>query len=311
MASKMCHEKSRPLRLRSSHLTAFLAVFLLAGCATIPPHEALPATAQEQIASTDVVFPIQQSEIYVFVPNSNVAVATGGGLLGALIDAGINSVRTSNAETAVKPLRDALVDYHFDAAMQAAVKSELGQIPWIHAEDYRVLRDITANSTDGALAGSKDSAVLFVTADYRLSNDGDVLDITTVASLFPKSDVLAALKKTQGGSGPKTALANSIYHNTFVFEATLPGATQDRDQNIAAWSANNGAEMRNLLDQGAKAIAEMVAADLQGGDQPDTGTATVAIKNIKGKMVKQDNGSEIVRFDDGTMRYDLTAAAHP
>src|SRR6185437_6348792 len=113
------------MRMRVSSLAVLLPGLLLGACSTLPVHQALPAEAQDKIASTDVVLPIHQSEIYEFVPNSTGGAVAVGGLLGAIIDAGVYDVRTSKAETAVKPLRDAIVDYDFDKAFQSDMKGAL------------------------------------------------------------------------------------------------------------------------------------------------------------------------------------------
>src|SRR5438105_2590773 len=99
------------MRWSSLKLVILLPLSFLCACQTAM-HQSLADAARDKISSTDVVLPIRQNEIYVFVPNSNAAAAAGGGLIAALADAAINSVRTTKAETAVKPLRDALVDFN-------------------------------------------------------------------------------------------------------------------------------------------------------------------------------------------------------
>jgi hypothetical protein len=225
------------MRLRGSHYIALASALTLGACAGVPVHESLPVAAQDKISSTDVVLPIRQSEIYVFVPSSQIAAAGGGGLLLALVDAGVDSVRTSKAEAAVKPLRDAMVDYSFDEVLTGDVKASLSSIAWMHVGNVRVLKEVTNDTLDGALAASKADAVLFTTADYQLSNDGNVLTVTVVASLFPNSAALRELKK-QTSTKPVTVMANSLYHNTLTFVTKLPNSNgSERDANIARWDA--------------------------------------------------------------------------
>ena len=276
------------MRLRFIYAALPLSAFILSACATqVPVHESLPAAARDNIASADVVLPIKQSEIYVFVPNSQVAAAGGGGLLLALIDAGVDSVRTSKAEAAVKPLRDAIVDYNFDQTLQSEIQTSLASDPWLHPDHAHVIKELTNDSLDRAIADSKDAAVLFATADYRLSNNAVELTITMTASLFPNSDALNALKQ-RAKSDPSSSLANSLYHNTLTFTADVPNATDDRDRNIATWSANNGAVMRATLTKGSRELARMLASDLQG---PEADTA-----------LSSDPDGAIMRSGDGTLR---------
>src|SRR5690242_17815904 len=113
------HRRTRFARgMNTWHLVTFLSGLLVAGCAGVPVHEALPDGARNKFTSTEVVVPVRQSEIYVYVPPSNVSSATGGGLIEALVDVAVDSVRTSKAEKAVKDLRDSLVDFDFDKELQ-------------------------------------------------------------------------------------------------------------------------------------------------------------------------------------------------
>lgn len=237
-------------------------LLLLAACATLPPTQPLPGQARSEISSSEVVVPIRQSEIYVFVPDSQIAAAGGGGLLLALIDAGVNSVRTSKAETAVKPLRDAVVDFDFDAMMRDDLKDSLSHLDWLHVHDVHVVKDVTPKGFDNELVGSKDEAVLFTTMDYQLSNDASALTITLNAGLYANSDALRALRP--GKASSPSALENAIYRNTFRFDAPAPSPTIDRDQNIAEWSADHGAVLRAALKKGASDLAARLAGDLGG-----------------------------------------------
>jgi hypothetical protein len=153
----------------------------------VPAHVALQDEARKSISSTEVVLPVKQGEIYVFVPDSQVAAAGGGGLLLALIDAGVNSVRTEKAETAVKPLRDAMVDYDFDKALRDSVQSSLAQVGWLHADHVRIAKDATQESFDRYVTGSSEDAMMLAMADYRLSNGAEELTVTLTTALYPKS----------------------------------------------------------------------------------------------------------------------------
>ena len=102
-----------------------LAAVTITACVTpIPEHVALDPAARASIDSTEVVAPVRQSEIYVFVPAATAGQANG--LIGALIDAGIDAHRAKTAGDSVKPLRVALVDYNFDQKLQGDLQTSLG-----------------------------------------------------------------------------------------------------------------------------------------------------------------------------------------
>lgn len=313
------------MRMRVSSLAVLLPALVLGACATTPVRVGLPAGAQDKIASTDVVVPIRQSEIYVYVPPSTGGARAGaqygliGAIVGAVIDASVNDVRTTKAETSVKPLRNAIVDYNFDADLQSDLKRSLGSVAWVHGDDYRVVRDVTPNGLDGVLDASKDSAVLLIMADYRLSNDGGTLDITMPVRLYPNNDALKALLTGKPDPKQKTAMENAIYRNVLHFEIHAPNATDDRDQNIAWWSANNGAAMRAALSNGAKELAAMLVADLQDGDRPAAQAAEATTKGTvngiegidqHGLVVTEDSTGRLVRLDDGELTYVSYASSY-
>ena len=180
------------MRALHSRLVIILSSLLLVACATPPSiYQTLSASAHGSLPSTDVVLPIRQSEIYVFVP-----MATGGagfGLIGALIDVSVDNARTSKAETAVTALRDAVVDYSFDNAVQDDLKSSLAQLDWLHAGNFKVVRDVSNDGLGKTLTASQASSVLFVVADYHLSNDGDAMLVTFQVALMPNNEQLRAM----------------------------------------------------------------------------------------------------------------------
>jgi hypothetical protein len=251
-------------------LAAALCAAVLSGCAAVPTHVALQDEARKSVSSTEVVLPVKQSEIYIFVPDSQVAAAGGGGLLLALIDAGVNSVRTEKAETAVKPLRDAMVDYDFDKSLHDSMQSALAQVAWLHADHVRVVKDATQESFDQAVAGSSEDAVLLAMADYRLSNNAEELTVTLTTGLYPKSSALVALR---GGENLEhaSALKNSLYRDTFMYSQFVPNTSGDRDRNIATWSSDHGAAMRAALNRAAENLASMLVCDISA--EPGTADA--------------------------------------
>lgn len=292
-------------------LVTFLSGLLVAGCAGVPVHEALPDGARDKFTSTDVVVPVRQNEIYVYVPPSNVSTATGGGLIAALVDVTVDSIRTSKAEKAVKALRDSLDDFDFDKALQADLKASLEQKAWMRVRDVRVVKDSTSDSLDRALTNSPADAVLFTTVDYRLSNDGDVLSIWLEASLFPKSDGLRAFN--QQASKPKTNLKNALYHNKLDFQFSPPNVTDDREHNMPMWTQQNGALMRGALKLGAAKLSQMLAEDLEQQTQAGIassldGAITVrdeldAPTSLKGQTVSTDADGTTFRNADGSLYF--------
>ena|SRR5579859_5227769 len=280
------------MRARLSHLILILAGLGLSACARAPEHVALDIAARNNVNSTDIVAPVRQGEVYVFVPPAG---APGGGLLGALIGVGIDSVRTSKAEDAVKPLRDAVIDFNFDDLLREDLKASMSKVQWLNVTDVKVIKDVATASLDSAITGSKASAVLMVAADYHLSNDGVTFSIAVRANLFPNSHALTPPKATDASAKPKSDQTNAIYRNVFTFQAKVPGATDDRDRNMATWAANHGALLRAATTKGAAKLTELLAADIQ---QAPLGTAEQGEKVLS-------NGPDgvLTRLANGTLTF--------
>ncbi len=253
------------MRLRFTQVLLLCSAIGLSACVTITPEQvALPAAARDAIASTEVVVPIHQEEIYVYVPPSQLARNGGGGLLLALIDAGVDSARTHSAEKDVKAVRDALVDYDFDGGLRSDLQASLSKIDWLHVEKARVIKEVLPANIDQAITESQNAAVMVVAADYHLSNDGSELTITVAADMVANNAALAALKPPKGNAKVKSAAANALYRTKLVHSYVVPGATKNRDLNVPMWTANNGEALREALKRGSADLAERLAADLQG-----------------------------------------------
>jgi hypothetical protein len=301
------------MRFHVSHLVILVST-LLGACAVLPTHAAFPEGGRDKVMSTEVVLPIRQSEIYVFVP---VTQNPNAGLIGALVAAAVDDIRTGKAESAAQPLRAALTDFDFDAVLRDDIRTTLATAPWLGTDKVRVMREVTQQSYEQALAGSKAGAVLLVPVDYNLSNDGDVLTVAMWPSLFANNDGLAALApKSKDSRALRTAPANALYRNNLIFRTRIAPAPSGRDGNIAIWSADNGALLRADLRMAAAKLSQMLADDLQ---RPDTGpvadTAGTPIKiefvaegpltagGTEGRVLSSDADGTVVRFPGGVLEY--------
>jgi len=280
------------MRARSIQLALILAGCGLSACVSLPPaHVALDVKARDNVQSTDVIAPVRQGEIYVFVPQTSSA---GQGLLGAVIAAGVDGVRTSNAEGAVRPLRDAVVDFDFDGLLRQDLKASMSQVQWLHVGDVRVIKEVATASMDGAIAGSKASAVLMANADYHLSTDGGTLYITIAARLFPNSPALTPIKPADAESKPRSDFSNAIYRNVFMFQARIPGATDTRRLNMDIWAANHGELLRATMTKGLSKLTGLIATDIQEAPVAATEPAktdTVLADGPDGVLTRHANGT--------------------
>jgi hypothetical protein len=294
-------------------LCALASALALAACATpVPIHQAMPADARTRLATTDVVVPVKQNEIYIYVPPSQMAMYGGGGLILALLDASVDSNNANTAEEAVGPLRNALVDFNFDQVLQTELKTALAQASWLNASGYQVVKEVSDANFDKILTGSQASAVLFVSANYTLNWSGDSVSVSISPFLFPKTTELAAMVPAPVTSGPKTSSANALYRNVMTFRDRAPNATDEREANLVTWSAQNAAVMRASLQRAATKLAAMLMTDLHEPlppiDPKTTKLPTIVVDNVTGYIVRTDAEGSLVQFPTGTQMYITTAA---
>lgn len=253
------------MQFRFEQLGALFIALTLSACVTpTPTHVALPPAAQANITSTEVVAPIAQSEIYIYVPPTTAG--QGQGLIGALIDAGVDSYRAGTAETGVKPLRDAVVDMNFDADLASQLKASLSQVAWLHLDGVRVVKEVAQKKVDAAITGSRDGAVMIAVADYHLSNDGRQLYIVVNVDLYPNGAALGPFKPAKGKPDVPSDPSNALYRNTFTYESDLPGPPVKREINMPAWAADNATAFRSAMKLGVSKLGQMIAMDLQGAE---------------------------------------------
>jgi hypothetical protein len=201
-----------------------------------------------------------------------------------------------------------VVDYNFDDNFRAAVKTSVGEVPWLHASDVRVIKDVLPANIDKTITDSKEAAVLVAVTDYHLSNDGGELYVIVNANLYPKSAALAALKPAGGSAESVSDIRNALYRNAFMFKAKAPGVSTDRAHNMEGWSANHGEAFRAALNLATTKLARMLAADLQGQQQAPITQSGDRIKPTTmagetGQILANEADGMIIRHEDGTLVY--------
>ncbi|MEP7210819.1 MAG: hypothetical protein ABI740_08280 [Alphaproteobacteria bacterium] len=303
---------------RAALFAAMSSFVLVAGCAGAPKPSYLhvPQSARGHIASTDVVLPIKQNEIYIFVPSTAGAASAAGasfGLLGALVAAtvssGIDAANAHAAETAIKPVRDSIVDYNFDSVLQEDLKTALSREAWLNAGEASVVKEVTNDKLESILTGSKSSAVLLVTADYQLSKDADLVTVSVTPCLFPISPELKSLLPADA---PKGGLATrpekSLYCNTLAYRDAIAGAGTDLDANLALWAANNGGAMRAALKNSSTRLSQMLVTELEAAPGPDVDLAKSGMEKVTvdfgpGYVTGSDEQGSFLRFATGREMY--------
>ena len=221
-------------------LSLFISILaLITGCVTSPM--SLTKQTQENIKSVDNILFIPQNNLDVTVPSIN---PNPPGLLDALIVAGIDSVRQSNAEKEAAPITKQLQNYDFRTVMLNTLSSETLKITAIKFNTPTHLETINSDTQQRiSFDQSNATAVLFTSVSYRLES-GNLIIMATV-EMYPKSENLLKLRKEPDNSNPLDK-GNVIYRKIFTFTKQ-------------AIIANN---IKDSLSEGAVSIAQQISADL-------------------------------------------------
>jgi hypothetical protein len=225
----------------------------------------------------DVHIIVSQAEIQPNINISNMTAAAGGGLLFALIDAGVNNARAKEAEKTVVPLREALVGYDFDPLAQHASTATLGALGWFDPRQVKLSKEETADSILAALDAAGTSQLMVLRYSYETNADFSGIVVSLDASMVNKA--VPAGKKPAARLAPK----NLPYKQLFRSFVMLPGANpKDPDGNVRAWAADHGKAARAAIDTGLERCQALLTRSLTYS----AADAESIMKRNKRKMTK-------------------------
>jgi hypothetical protein len=270
-----------------------LLIFAIAGCVTQPRRFLDPAD-RSPAGGREAVVLVPQGEIKTQVVASQAGASFG--LVGALIDAGVNQHRTNAAEKSITPLRIALTDYHFDQQALAATQVTVTRLDWLAVRKTSFSKDASKENTNSILDKSASPEVLLVSYSYELSADFAMMQVDASFSIFAK----AAPKGQPADSRLK--LENAAYSENFTYLIPLAEAGADIAENCRRWSDNNAEIAKRALVQaigGVNALAERGLAQtgddvkkLQQGEKANAG-------GRRGKLIEKSGAGTLLLDDLG------------
>jgi hypothetical protein len=234
-------------------LTGILLCALTA-CATEPANISLAPELSQRVNSSNGVILVAQKEIVADVQKSQVAMYTGGGLIPALIDVAVESSRASSAEAAVRPIRDALVDYEVGAELYKALGARIEAIPWLHVKKVEVVHDNRPKQIASLLAASSEDALLLLTPTYALSSDFSILRFDTEVRVVPRAAHLV-----QSGAGDDAEKRMTPLYKAKVSHQMPLTVQGDSATNAArAWASEGGKRIKEAFQQGITRTADQI-----------------------------------------------------
>jgi len=243
---------------------AWLTVILLfsaIGC-TKPIYRLNP-DARQYVKSSNTVVGVEQNEIYAQIEESNVSTYTGGGLIPALIDVGVDNYRTQRAEKLLVTIRNDLIDYDYPEALARALQERFAKVPWFHNQGIDICRDPKKDWKKQYYQKSDTSATLFVKIDYRFTPHFDRLEVAASVYLFPHSNELTAYKDSKSTKNP-VADKSCIYRNgVLLVSETIGVSSIKQGATVERWADNKSQPVKDALDKTACSLANLIVEDME------------------------------------------------
>jgi hypothetical protein len=256
------------------------ACLLLAACA--PTHKALTPEAQGRIHDVHVQVVLPQESFTFTASSPGVATALGGGLIPALIDAGVQKSRQQTLHAQAQPLMDQLLDVDFRTEARAVLAQAVADFPLKIARTEVLALMPTAKEQEQIVAGEPArGAYLCVVMQYDLDLEA--------RRLVTRSSV----KLWQQGQKDPAFVGAAIYEGTPLprEDAAVPAAVRLQMQQAVAHTLRLTA-----LD------IEHPAAKGSGPKRsfavPVAGRAPV---NLQGEVLAKDGGRTLMRTNDGVL----------
>ncbi|CAN7437796.1 hypothetical protein LJR129_002832 [Acidovorax sp. LjRoot129] len=230
---------------------AAIAATLSLGACAVSFHKPLTAENKQRIQSVDIRMVIPQESFMVSAKSPGVSLVTGGGLIGAMIDSGIQKSRQTDMageiRSTVGPLARFDLRNEADIALQAALQEP--------AAGKGLPFKVRSAQVSAAVPGKADSERLF--ADT--SNGPAVMMLLVHYALEPGLGAFttrtSAVLRQNGKTEPS-------FQSAAVYQIPLP--TGSRDSVLTQLKANDGQLLRSYMRESVTETLRMVALDWEG-----------------------------------------------
>lgn len=248
-------------------LVLFSFVVSMTACAT-QPYNHIDREARAHFESVESYLVVPQDEIYADIQRSNITGMMGGGLLWALVDASVDNSRTKDAETAIAPIRNKLLNYDFAEILATNINTKLMGVDWLNSTQLVLERarpeDFVAKKYEACNA----SAILFINADYKLSDDFGQVITSVNMEMFAN---VAELKKYREGTDDNqnpVDTKDNIYRNIITVSIPL-GVEGKKKEIVEKLVSDECSAVKTALEESAKQIAEKIYNDIMLDETAD------------------------------------------
>jgi hypothetical protein len=274
----------------------FSMTLLLVACA-MPMRIGLKPEDRSKITALAAHVVVVQDEVIAAVQAPTVGAATGGGLIGAMIDASIANNRVKESQQALGSFYTVIEDVDYRKEFNEAISSELAnyqiKVATITTTPRALNMDALAKLRYQLPAGQ---ALLVIYPRYSLTADFRNFDVESYVSMWTKSD-----SPTSTG-GPGTPIQRSVLH----FQSRSVGAGGKKSLDL--WGAQDAALFRSIMRESITETLRMAMLDLDVGTEPaatKSGSLEefsfnngATIMKIKGQVVKSGEARVILLAND-------------
>lgn len=251
------------------------------------PKSVLLETARAAPDGRRVQVVVGQVELGSNINPSYVMVAMGGGLIGGLIDAKVQSDRARRATIGITPIRTSLMDFDVDQLAIDTTKSAVAALPWFAAAEPDFARDPTVSARSAYLDAAGAGQVAFFEYVYDTSPDFSAVRVGVTISIANRQGAEAERRLT-----PR----NLVFKQTLTSVVLLP-TPGEAAANSQRWAANDAAPAKRAVTAAFAEIGRLIprALTLTTADIARmNGGARKELGSYSGKFVEDGPGGTLL-----------------
>ncbi len=228
---------------------SLLTLSVLSGC-TGPTHLTLSPEVKRKIESVDAYVFLQQEHLYAKIKESNISMATGGGLIPALIDAGVNSYKTNKAENNMAPVRDVLSGFDLASCFKEELISELAHVKWLDIKKIEIAFGFPERKLRGMLENEPEKAVLVLDIDCFFSSEFASVNVNSKSYIMEKP------------ANGNVTFRNFLYKGKTDCMECLSTYCPTPAAAVEKWVVDNGTPLKTAIRKVANEVASRLATEL-------------------------------------------------
>ena len=256
-----------------------LLTVILCGCNTyvrVPDKNSAPSVAK----NSTVCMMVPEAHVTPEVAASHVAQYTGGGLIPALIDVGIEEHRTDVAEKNLVFIQGE-ADKYTSEVLEQVLRSQLRLAPDVTPQFIVCVGKKTTETR--VRRDAKDQPILVLTASYSYSQNVTTLKLVIEATAYTKGTA-----------------SSPFYHNILIAE-TNTGIAEAVNSKTGKLTPVEEAAFRKAFETASSEIAKLLLYDISHSPKDDANPFATPHLNYSGPIIHVEGDREWARCKNGSL----------